>query len=543
MVLTHFTQGGHGKHESHQSIAPRIKALLEKQIERQSPASDEPKISVNEVVGRVAFFYERLRSFIDYKDEHLLRKSAIERILRRLLVLHQDPLAISDHLIREMIAARYLENNVIPETKIVSVAGIIAKYLSVRTRLLEVYGHEPGNQLGDWLFRLMPVELEHELAPSRPEQAFVKALMETMEEQVVLEGAHMSPGQRRAHLLLASYRAFLKSDNSMLEYYLLVDTYPHWVGQSTSAAIELIVHKFTRIHEGMRHLLDHPAQRPILRLAQKLALLFQILWYVLHTAENAEAVLASSEHLENTIRSTYRKLYEKARTKLRRSAFRSIIYIFLTKVLVALALEYPYDLFIRQEVNTKALTINLILPPLIMFIVALFIRYPTKKNLQKIVDGLQGLVTEGVAKGFNYRIRVPAHHGWFLQVLYYLFYVVLYLVTFGLIGVGLQWLRFNIVSTLLFLFFLTVVSFFGYRIRVGIRELIVEESHSFIAGIFELFALPIIRAGRWLSFNVSKINIFIFFFDVIIEAPLKVVLNLFEGFATFFREKKEEIDQ
>ncbi|NBS69882.1 hypothetical protein EBT31_13355 [bacterium] len=53
--------------------------------------------------------------------------------------------------------------------------------------------------------------------------------------------------------------------------------------------------------------------------------------------------------------------------------------------------------------------------------------------------------------------------------------------------------------------------------------------------------LPIAQAGSWLSSKVSKINVFIYFFDFIIEAPLKVAIEFVEGWLTFVREKKEEI--
>jgi hypothetical protein len=53
--------------------------------------------------------------------------------------------------------------------------------------------------------------------------------------------------------------------------------------------------------------------------------------------------------------------------------------------------------------------------------------------------------------------------------------------------------------------------------------------------------LPIVRAGAWLSIRVAKINVFIYFFDFILEAPLKVAIEFVESWLAFVREKKEEI--
>ena len=41
-------------------------------------------IKVSEVFGGIARLYERLRTTVEYKGEHLLRRNAIERIIRRL---------------------------------------------------------------------------------------------------------------------------------------------------------------------------------------------------------------------------------------------------------------------------------------------------------------------------------------------------------------------------------------------------------------------------------------------------------------------------
>ena len=59
--------------------------------------------------------------------------------------------------------------------------------------------------------------------------------------------------------------------------------------------------------------------------------------------------------------------------------------------------------------------------------------------------------------------------------------------------------------------------------------------------LFDLYTLPILRAGRWISQKFSKINIFVFVFDFIIEAPFKILVELIEQWFSFIREKKEEI--
>jgi hypothetical protein len=89
---------------------------------------------------------------------------------------------------------------------------------------------------------------------------------------------------------------------------------------------------------------------------------------------------------------------------------------------------------------------------------------------------------------------------------------------------------------------LSLVTFFGFKIRGSRRELVmVEGSGGLSSAVFDIFFLPIVRAGRWISLRAPRINILLFFFDFIIEAPFKAAIKLVEGWLAFLREKKEEI--
>ena len=93
-----------------------------------------------------------------------------------------------------------------------------------------------------------------------------------------------------------------------------------------------------------------------------------------------------------------------------------------------------------------------------------------------------------------------------------------------------------------FLLFLSLVSYFGIKIRYSARELIVvAKKENFLTLILDLLAIPIVRAGRWISRNFARVNVFVFVLDVIIEAPFKSLIEVFEEWLAFIREKKEEI--
>jgi hypothetical protein len=110
------------------------------------------------------------------------------------------------------------------------------------------------------------------------------------------------------------------------------------------------------------------------------------------------------------------------------------------------------------------------------------------------------------------------------------------------IVVLLQSIGFTFVSIVIFLFFLALVSFFGIRIKRIAREYIMVEPRESIFGLLlDFFYIPIVSFGKWLSENFSRVNVFVFVLDFIIEAPFKIFVEIAEEWTKYVRERKEEI--
>jgi len=81
-------------------LAPPIQTLLSYlRAEQQPVESDqsEPPVNVNALTSKAGRFYERIRYLFDYKEEHTIRRSAVERQLRRRLTVSK-PEAIGQGL-------------------------------------------------------------------------------------------------------------------------------------------------------------------------------------------------------------------------------------------------------------------------------------------------------------------------------------------------------------------------------------------------------------------------------------------------------------
>jgi hypothetical protein len=118
----------------------------------------------------------------------------------------------------------------------------------------------------------------------------------------------------------------------------------------------------------------------------------------------------------------------------------------------------------------------------------------------------------------------------------------LYGFVFGLIIFYLHKFGFNLLSGGLFIFFVTAVSFFAVRIRQQAKEFnVIQKREGVISFLLNFFSLPIIKLGSLLSSNISRINVFIFLFDFVLEAPFKLFIALLENIFGYVKEKREEV--
>jgi len=71
--------------------------------------------------------------------------------------------------------------------------------------------------------------------------------------------------------------------------------------------------------------------------------------------------------------------------------------------------------------------------------------------------------------------------------------------------------------------------------------IILEQKERFLTIIIAFLFVPILRVGRWIAMHSSKINVFIFVLDFIIEAPFKIFVRIFEDLVIFIKEKRDEM--
>ena len=73
-------------------------------------------IHVDEVASALAGFYEKIREVVEWREEQLMRRAAIERMIKRRLLVEKDGKEISYALVMELIRGGHFPNDKMPES-------------------------------------------------------------------------------------------------------------------------------------------------------------------------------------------------------------------------------------------------------------------------------------------------------------------------------------------------------------------------------------------------------------------------------------------
>ncbi|MDD5749824.1 MAG: hypothetical protein PHO91_03530 [Patescibacteria group bacterium] len=505
---------------------------------------DDHKIEVEEITSHFSAWYEKLRNTVDFKEIHLLRRFAIERNIKRRFIMEMLKPQVARSLIEDMIRARYLPNRSIPESKIKEVEKIIAKYNELFLLMNDMYHGQEINDYFNWLISIEACEIDVLLKPEDVDDAIIEAMYQATKTRIKIQGEYLNIKEKNLQLYIAIHKSLVKSDDTIISYHLLNLYFDRWQNADRETT-KILAANLPAIYKTILRHLRHPYQRKIIRSISEPVVTFQVLRELILSKEGdieyLQDILVDPERLQAEVKVLINQKYKKIRQRINSSSVRAIVYIFITKVLFALLFELPYEIYF-DHVNYVNLGINVVFPPLLMFLVTLTIVPPSKKNTEKILENFHNLIYNRISTSILCQLKTKYRQSVSYQIFYYFMYSLLYVLVFGSIVRLLVFLDFNLLSGAIFLFFLTAVSFFAVRIRSTSREFNVEKKKEGLISFFvNFFSLPIVAVGRWMSTKFKRINLFAFIMDYIIEAPFKLFVSALEHWLGFIREKKDEV--
>jgi len=521
------------------------KALLSalEEIKGKSRPDDMSALTVSQTVSLFALVYERIRNAVEFREDHLILRAAIERILRRRFSLSPEGKGEAENLLRELLWARYFDNSTLGGEDVLKIQSLVDKYIILKKKLIVGRTGEEQIFLNQFLLDILSCEIEEHLKPESAQtySNLTFFIYQVLRKKIKIEG--LTDEEKDTFFLVAVEKVFGRSDRSYLRYHLFI-TFYKTLSEYTSDGIEEVSAKLPGVFKKIEQIITNPYVDGLLKFTRKQLPPFLVLFDIIKSSgSKASEVLTDRSKLWSVVDQACRDKYQAMGLRVRNLAIRSFIYILLTKMIFAIILEYPLSLYVYGEVSHVSVAINSIFPAILMALIVTFFKVPGDDNTQKIYQRIIEIIDTD--KSFETKVSyMPKKSSIKRPILVFgftIFYSLTFLITLSLIYEGLNYLQFNLISQAIFIFFVSVVTFFSYRIKQVTKELTLQEKESVLTPVADFFFMPILSLGKYFSQEIARLNFFIFIFDFIIEAPFKLLFEIVEEWISFVRKRKEEI--
>jgi len=536
-------------------LSPLTKKLISKYTlaqEQESLKSGSVTIHVDEVALRVAAFYEQIRTIVDWKEEHLMRRAAIIRKLkRRFFDLEMnnflDTNNVAESLVLELIRGGHFPNDKIKESKILDVQKIIDKYVFILKNNPENKSGKAGLRFYNWLIEVAACEIEEALAPSIREMALVDYMFESMKEKIkisekIYESKILKREETNTQIYIAVCLALFKFDNPIISYNLIKQKYPEWPN-ATEPLVKRISQNIFGIWQNIEKELSHPLGNKFYNVCEKYDTPYLLMGDILSINKASEIIKEISEpsNLERFIRNIYTKRLGSLKSRISRAAIYSTVSIFLTKVLSLVLLEVLIEGALGNKINFLILGSDVLIPTLLMFLIVASVKRPSKKNINIVImETMKLAYKRDVDDSYEIKLRRKRSAG--VKTMLSLLYVFSAFITFGAIYYILHSLGFPLTSIFIDIIFIALILFAGTAVAKRAQELTMEEEkEGFWSFISDVFFLPMQGLGRWISHKWKKYNAIAAFFNALIDMPFSAFVEFIERWRYFIKERKEEI--
>ncbi len=520
-----------------QPLSSLARRLIDSLTKKEVESHEEHKISVNPIVTKFASWYEKLRNAMEFREDEVILRATIERILKRRLLLGGNGKSTAEPLVKELLWARYLPDNEIAESKVRQVEESIDLHLSLRLSVLSEH-RMPDSLINEWIYDLMSSDIQYILNAKRDKEIIANFMFQVLKDDVII--ADDTEETKDAQVFMAIRKAYARDDLAFLRYHLFIQ----YFGKLTDKTLEPTIKKFADGYKEIIKQLNYPGKDRIYSYVKRRTAAFFIFEdALLANKDNLTELIEKPEELEKVVLEACDKRYKGISSRVRTAIIRSVIFILLTKLAFAFVVEGTYEQIFYGRILWGSIAVNTTIPPLLMVIVGLFIRTPGVDNSRLIYKYINQLLHQDNPQlGDRLTMTIEKEKNSVSHFIFNTLWLISFVLSFGGMVLVLSRLHFNIISQLIFVFFLTIVSFLAYRISLLANVYRVGERQGLTTFVVDFFFMPVIRVGRKLTQNISKVNIFLYFFDFFIEAPFKLLFAFFDQWFYFLHRKTEELE-
>lgn len=525
-------------------------------------ASLQPKgevsfIHVDEIASRVAVFYENLIRVINWKEEQLVRRTAIERKLKRRLiteisglslVANLKPDKIAEALVLESIRGGHLPNDQIPQSKIEDVQHILEKYIYILKHLSIAKNRSSDVKLKvqfyNWLLEIAACEIEETLAPPLKENALINSMVKVMEERIRIkpEGA-ISEEEKRIQIFIAVHRTLFHLDSPIISYRLLKWQHPKWINMPEHLFAQA-TENILKIRKEIESQLNHPLSGEFFKICEKYDTLWLVLGDILDqfskNPSEIPAKLGNKEILTRLITEAYQKRFKTLKTRLLKMGFYSSLSVLIANAFSLFVVEVPLAKLLYGRIKPWAMVADVVVPTLIMIGLVSAYRLPKESNLEKLIEEIYKIIYHQEGEEI-YEIKAKRTRKGIVTFFILLLYLLGMVISLGAIIWLLKAIRLPPTSIFINSLLAAVMIFGAMVVRQRAKEISVEERITFLEFSIDILSVPMAKVGQWLASKWKKYNIVSVFFTALIDMPFFAFINFIETWSSFLKERKSEI--
>lgn len=488
------------------------------------------KVHIVGAGGTLTAAYEQLRIAAEYAEEHTLLQRAIRRFYRRLFLTRDEERikASGEELAIELTQAGYLLNDSMSLEMIKVINALANDYYKAYDTL---YRQHKGSrrEVDERTLDVLAVLIEWQLNDPAMTSAYVQFVHQyyLTDGNVAALFKNGAPADLETALYVAIHRALLKSDLSVVRAELLT-RYQKAPGQ---------LEAFVAINKQLDDLFASETVEKLFRYIDRRGAPLRVLKHMIDQDDLLEERLTRPGDFLSAFEAQVANDYMAINRRINRGIIKSVIFLIITKALVGLAIEIPYDYLVLGTIAVTPLIINLFFPPVYMLLLRMTLMLPGQANTERLLLQTEKIMYGGPQKELVRQNRASFGAG------YNIAYALLFVVVFG--GIG-WWLHaafaFEIVHLFIFFLFLSGASFLGFRLSRTIREVeAIDSDQNALTIVRDFLYMPFVVVGRYMSEKYAQVNIVALSLDMLIELPLKTILRLVRQWTAFISSKKDDL--
>ena len=355
--------------------------------------------------------------------------------------------------------------------------------------------------------------------------------------------------ERELLLYIAVQQAIFRFDKAKISYHLLKKKYENWKNYSLED-IKKITPQIYKERREIMSLFEHPQLKRIYLLCKSKSPSYIVSYNILEKSK--KDLLEDPEHVEKEVSIYYKNFLEKIKKESLKLITVFALFALIVKILLLFFIEIPLSLYIGKTLFSDfTITLNALLPAILITILALRLSSPGEKNKKKLnLEVLRILYKKDEKPSV---LKLPKK-----EKRIYLFINLIYLFGFIFLSSLSVWLLsffFPLFSSFIFILFLTTIAYLDVLIRESWKEVyIIQKKENFLNVFIDIFAFPLIMIRKWVMTkkekDVKKINISFIFFKRInisfsffrkINIPFIFFKKIKKGLPIYFRKLKKTL--